>query len=311
MEAEEEDQNQMELLCRLIPLRQTYTLWFLLASHVFFAITAILGKRLITAAVYRASSLHPPSKTLLRSLALTDLFVGLLVDSIFIVFLITLDSKCSEICVSFFKISYSTSQILSSVSLSVLTAISVDRLYALILGLRYRQIVTLKRVGLLLVFSWTQGIAFGLAVFINPRIAPYSSLVGIAICLLTSVCCYTKIYKRLRHQHTQIQVLQLNILHGPSINPEERLNMARYRKTVSTCLWILLTLVVCYLPLMVVSALIVFKTMTSSLAFACTFSATLVNLNSTLNPFLYCWKIRDVRRAVIDTVREVFSRCSN
>lgn len=188
----------MELLCRLIPLRQTYTLWFLLASHVFFAITAILGKRLITAAVYRASSLHPPSKTLLRSLALTDLFVGLLVDSIFIVFLITLDSKCSEICVSFFKISYSTSQILSSVSLSVLTAISVDRLYALILGLRYRQIVTLKRVGLFLVFSWTQGIAFGLAVFINPLIAPYSSLVGIAICLLTSVCSYTKIYKRLR-----------------------------------------------------------------------------------------------------------------
>ena len=247
MEAEEEDQNQLELLCRLTPLRQTYTLWFLLASHVFFAITGILGKRLITAAVYRASSLHLPSKTLLRSLALTDLFVGLLVDPIFVVFLITLDVKGSEICVSFFKISYSTSQILSSVSLSILTAISVDRLYALILGLRYRQ----------------------------------------------------------------IQVLQLNILHGPSINPEERLNMARYRKTtVSTCLWILLTLVVCYLPLMVVSALIVFKTMTSSLAFACTFSATLVNLNSTLNPFLYCWKIRDVRRAVIDTVREVFSRCS-
>ena len=311
MEAEVEDQNQLELLCRLTPLRQTNTLWFLLASHVFFAITAILGNSLIIAAVYRASSLHPPSKTLLCSLALTHLFVGLLVDPIFILFLITLDSKGSEVCVSIFKISYSTSQILFSVSLSILTAISVDRLCALILGLRYRQIVTLKRVGLFLVYSWTQGIAFGLAVLINPLIAPYYSLVGIAICLLTSVCCYTKVYKRLRHQHGQIQVLQLNILQGPSINPEERPNMARYRKIVSTCLWILLTLVVCYLPFMVVSALIVFKTMTSSLAFACTFSATLVNLNSTLNPVRYCWKIRDVRRAVIDTVREVFSRSSN
>lgn len=106
-----------------------------------------------------------------------DLFVGLLVDPIFIVFLITLDVKGSEICVSFFKISYSTSQILSSVSLSILTAISVDRLYALILGLRYRQTVTLKRFGLFLVYSWTQGIAFGLAVLINPLIAPYYSLV--------------------------------------------------------------------------------------------------------------------------------------
>lgn len=68
----------------------------------------------------------------------------------------------------------------------------------------------------------------------------------------------------------------MNILHGPSINPEELLHMVRYRKTVSSCLWILLTLVmttVSYLPSMVVSALIVPKTMTLSFAFACTFSA--------------------------------------
>lgn len=58
-------------------------------------------------------------------------------------------------------------------SLLILTALSVDKLYALILGLRYRQIVTLKRFGLFLVYSWTQGIAFGLAVLINPLIAPY------------------------------------------------------------------------------------------------------------------------------------------
>ena len=95
----------------------------------------------------------------------------------------------------------------------MLTVISVDRLYVLILGLRYRQNCHFKA-------RWTQGIAVGLAALISPLIAPYYSFVGIAICLLTSVCCYTEIYKRLQRQHAHIQVsLQLNILHGPSMNP--------------------------------------------------------------------------------------------
>ena len=37
------------------------------------------------------------------------------------------------------------------------------------------------------------------------------------------------------------------------------------------------------------------------------FTVTLVLLNSSLNPFLYCWKIREVRQAVRDTLRDLFS----
>ena len=34
------------------------------------------------------------------------------------------------------------------------------------------------------------------------------------------------------------------------------------------------------------------------------YTATLVLLNSSLNPFLYCWKIREVRQAVKDTLTQ-------
>ena len=36
------------------------------------------------------------------------------------------------------------------------------------------------------------------------------------------------------------------------------------------------------------------------------FAATIVYLNSSLNPFLYCWKIREVRQAVKETLRQLF-----
>ena len=46
--------------------------------HSFLSVTAFLGNTLILIALRKESSLHPPSKLLLRSLATTDLCVGLI-----------------------------------------------------------------------------------------------------------------------------------------------------------------------------------------------------------------------------------------
>ena len=50
--------------------------------------------------------------------------------------------------------------ILCTISSLTLTAISVDRLLALLLGLRYRQVVTLKRAFLVIVSFWTVSTVF-------------------------------------------------------------------------------------------------------------------------------------------------------
>jgi len=46
---------------------------------------------------------------------------------------------------------------LCGVSILTLTAISVDRLLALLLGLRYRHVVTLRRVRVVIICSWFIG----------------------------------------------------------------------------------------------------------------------------------------------------------
>ena len=53
-------------------------LTFLSVLNTFMSVTAFLGNSLILIALHKESSLHPPSKLLLRSLAITDLSVGLI-----------------------------------------------------------------------------------------------------------------------------------------------------------------------------------------------------------------------------------------
>jgi len=84
------------------------------------------------------------------------------------------------------------------------------------------------------------------------------------------------------------------------------LNIARYRKTVSTALLVQVTLPACYLPYAIsVGAFVNTGSQTLSLNFSWAVTVTLLLFNSTLNPLLYCWKMREVRKAVMDTIKQV------
>ena len=109
------------------------------------SITAFLGNGLILTALRKESSLHSPSKLLYRSLATTDLCVGIIAEPLKVAYFMALAREKWNFCPYARDSSYIASYILSGVSLLTMTAISVDRLLALLLGLRYRQVVTLKR----------------------------------------------------------------------------------------------------------------------------------------------------------------------
>ena len=110
------------------------------AINILLAITAFLGNVLIIAVLPKVSSLHPPSKLLLGCLASTDLFVGLLVQPLYVNVL--LSAEHSKHCYYSLLLFNTTTPF----SLVTLTAVIVDRLLALRLGIRYRQVVTWRRV---------------------------------------------------------------------------------------------------------------------------------------------------------------------
>ena len=79
------------------------------------------------------------------------------------------------------------------------------------------------------------------------------------------------------------------------------LNIARYRKTVSSIVWVQLALVVCYAPCGVLTVLKVHEITTGLMT--TNVVLTIIYFNSSTNPILYCWKIRDVIQAVKETIR--------
>ena len=275
---------------------------FLLVLNSFMSITAFLGNTLILVALYKESSLHLPSKLLLRSLATTDLCVGIIAEPLYVTYFVSVLNESWLICRYAFLVFHMAGYILGSVSLFTLAAISVDRLLALKLRLRYRQVVTLKRIYLTVSLSWTVATVGSTIYFWNLHINLWYGYGLISLCLATSVCSYAKIFFALR-QH-QVHA------HGPvnQVQPSETvlLNVARYKKTVFNALWVQLSLVVCYLPQGIVELLLLIEGLTPSVLAARLFPVTLVLLNSSLNPILYCWKIREVRQAVKDTIRELF-----
>ena len=194
-----------------------------------------------------------------------------------------------------------TGHILCSASLLTVTAISVDRLLALFLGLRYRQIVTLKRTYLTVIVFWAASIVGTTMYFWDPLITSWCGNIGTVLCLVTSAFSYTNIFLTLRHNQAQVQ----NHVFEEQPNQAIPLNIARYRKAVSSALWVQVTLAVCYLPYGIASALTPQRGLSLSVYLARNYTATLVYLNSSLNPLLYCWKIREVRQAVKDTIRQL------
>ena len=270
------------------------------AINIFLSITAFLGNFLILVALNKESSLHPPSKLLYRSLATTDLLVGLVTQSLAATYWMSLVHEHWSLCRYARGAAFVSGFVLSGVSLLTLTAISVDRLLALLLGIRYRQIVTLKRTCIITASFWILSVAAGSFSISHTRIAVWCKIIVIASCSVISIASYTKIFRTLRRHQAEAQD---HVQQQPS--QATALNMARYRKAVNSALWVQLALAVCYVPKFIVLLMITYrKTFSSHLVVIVTIANILMNFNSTLNPFLYCWKIKEVRQAVKQTIRQ-------
>ena len=293
-------------------LHGNHYMYLLTALNVILAITASLGNALILVALRKDSSLHPPSKLMFRCLTVTDLCVGLFSQPLYVIQLMSITQEQAKLCYAMVSINEITSSVFCGVSLFTLTAISVDRLVALRLGLRYTQVwqvITLRRTRGILIVIWILNISIlCLKRFWMPVVISRVISVLIYISLASAAFSYLKIFVTLRRHSIGLQDFAQQ--GNPNRGGMSPLNIKRYRKTVSTGLCIQLVLVACYLPYGIVVAMAAANGYSSSYNLAVRVTTTLVLLNSSLNPILYCWRIGGVRKAVKDTIKQWFS-CSS
>ena len=261
------------------------------------AVAAFLANIAILIALRKTTSIQPPTKLLFRNLACTDLCVGLISQPLFIFHLVAVSQRRWNLCQYTEKFGYISTVSLCGVTLLTVTAISVDRLLVLHKGMKYRKFATLARVRVYVVTIWISSVCTGVSFVWNIRVFFGISCISIASCLAISTFCYTKIFLTLRRQQERVHD---NDGHQPN-KSSSPVNATRYKKSVFTALMIHFTLIACYLPYTTAKVVTTFAVATPTLMTVEAFLATLIFLNSTLNPVLYCWRIKEVRYKIKET----------
>jgi len=176
-------------------------------------------------------------------------------------------------------------------------AISVDRFLAIHLHLRYQELVTHKRVVAVVISIWLLSVflpltPFWISIVIYNLIQLFLHVIGIL--LLTVV--YIRIYFATRRHKNQITALQVQ---GGAENSEIA-NFASLIKSAVGVFYIFLVYLICYLPFSINVAVTTISGPSISFKRFSLFSWTVLFLNSSLNPLIYCWKMRHIRHAVME-----------
>ena len=277
--------------------------------NVFLFFTAIALNIITIQALRKTSSLPRTLKTLLLSLAASDLGVGLLVHPLFVAHLIiqiqrnTSDNAYDTV----FTIFETHMALLSFASFFSVVAITVDRFLAIHLHLRYQELVTHKRVIAVVISIWVIS-AFLSLVFPAARLEWIPNRVpGImfaardAVCFITTGFLHYKIYASVRHHTGHIQALQVQ----EEAQNREMKNAVRLRKTALATFYIYFLFLACYVPIFCVNLAELFCDETVLIQHLRCYVFTLMLSNSSLNPLIYSWKMRHIRHAVIDILRSI------
>ena len=179
-----------------------------------------------------------------------------------------------------------------------------DRLLALFLGLRYRH-VTLKRVRAVLACGCLALLLIMLVWYFHAKTVRIIMIIFSTLCLIISLFSYTKIVLRLRQHQSSVRD---NVQQGQANTEKMPLNLERYKKTVVSIALVQLALVICYFPTIISLTFFHLKGIQPSSHFLFHLASTILFLNSSLNPFLYCWRIKEIRQAVKATIRR-FCAC--
>ena len=259
---------------------------------------SILGNALVLAAIMRTSSIRStPHNIMLCSLAVSDFLVGLIVQPIYTAERLTKDRFVDHAAR---MIGYS----LCGVSLLTITAITVDRFLALHYHMRYATLVTESRVKYTLVIIWLVSFLIsGFFTFFSSRALDF--LVGFLtiICLTTSTFFYIRIYRIIRRHQLQIRAQQRAV---QCSDAENDLNIARLKKSALNTFVFYIALIICYFPLYVLLTLHGLSTEDWQTNWEFAFIA--VFMNSSINPILYCWRLRELRKAVVKTARQMLCK---
>ena len=281
-----------------------YSYLTLCVFNAYLSYTATMLNIVAIYAIRKTLSLPKNFKTLLQSLAVSDLGVGLLVQPMYIANII--DSQQNNATNDTDNFIYLALLIPVNLfifaSLFSVTALCADRFLAIHLHLRYQELVTYQRVAAVVASIWVSSALISLIRLFIPKNIMYVSFVIImSACIITATFLSVKLYRTLRRHINKFQVQQV-------AQNDQVERVQRKKKSAVASLYVYLVFIVCYLPnicrLFITATIPEPRIDVKHLSF---YTLTLMFLNSTLNSLIYCWKMKRIQHTIVGTLRNLFS----
>jgi len=250
---------------------------------------------LVLFTIWRKESLQTPSNIHLFSLAISDFSMGIIGTPL---------TAASDLlrwfnnCYAHFFV-VSVTNTLGIVSFLTIAFSSIDRLLVLQFHLRYTSFLTTRRVVGWCVFVWIYSI-FTSCILNFYEEAIYYLLSGACVTFIVMIFVYFKIFTILRHHHHQIQAQ----LPSSQTQPSNGINLALFKKTLSNLVFIILWFILSVSPYIYSLSRINIQGYSTPLYVAKMWYASIaiICLNSLVNPFIYCWKMEDIRNGMKESL---------
>ena len=265
-----------------------------------FGFVTFVANTTILLAIKNTCDLHTPSFVLLGSLAASDLLVGLVCQPLFMAFKIAeLERNFNAYC--WLRLLQSrTAWTTSGVSLLTVAAVSVDRLLALTLHLRYDTLVTVPRVLQVTFLFWILSMILNVVLtfwmtnvwLFFPMVIFFLTFIVITISTLKFFQTVLRHQRQINDQNAAVSHLQNNTV-----------NVLKCRKSAVTVLYVYGLFVICFVPYIATSIIEVLLGYTTKVLIAYDLCETAIYINSFLNPIVYCLRITKMRRAVKNVLK--------
>ncbi|XP_068707384.1 adenosine receptor A3-like [Montipora foliosa] len=279
--------------------------WSTIPNIVFNAVLCFTALTLNGATIYalrKTPSVPKPLKALLLSLAFSDLGVGILGHPLFIIRLALesrLQADLRKSFPTFYMVYKFVTRQFAYASFFGVLSLSLDRFLAIHLHLRYQELVTYQRVVTAVISVY---VLSGLILLICQQIPNDIAYVLLAIivvsCFVVSGVLNSMIYATVRRHAHQIHSLQVQ----PTVqeNAPNVTTASRLRKSAFMTIHVYVLFLVCYLPCLCAEWFISLHSDLAILKAVYQYTITLLFLNSSLNPLIYCWKLRGVRQTIMN-----------
>ena len=269
--------------------------------NIFLSYTAFMLNVVTIYAIHKTSTMPNTLKTLLLSLACSDVAVGLFSQPLYTFFLINWLRLDNPSC-NAKQVRTILNTLFSGASFLGVVAVSVDRFLAVHLHLRYQELVSHMRVVVMVVSIWVFSGFFSLMILWGPFNAwNLMRTITAAFGFIITLVVYIRIYQTVRWHKNHIQSMQIR----DEAQSEGIKNLTVLIKSTVGIFYLYIVFLICYLPFIICMAVIQIYGSNIALKKLFLYSLTLVYLNSSLNPVIYCWKMKRIRRAIIDVLRRM------